>query len=441
MPNNILIINVHSSCNAGDHALTQATITMLEKQFPKATLKLAIDDPDSYKGTTQTIGSLFTWVKNLNQDRIPEWSIVNLILLIPCSIIPIITYRLFGKAIYIFTPKQLQALLSAYFKSDLVISKPGGFLYSSGRGLTLIIALISMSLAVLADKPLYILPQSIGPLNHSWERYLVKLTLNQARIIMVREKISLHKLISSGANQSKCHLIPDLAFSFFSDSRSSAINWLRENNIDPDTDRPLLGITTINWEKQNPKFSNQSMYENGIAEAARYFIDKLNGKVILFCQVWGPSASQDDRIPARRIAALLESRKDSITQINEPIQPKLLKSIYGYMDLLIGTRMHSNIFALCKGVPIIAIEYQHKTSGIIEMLGLEDWLININSVNNKNLPHLIEQLWSERNTIKNQINTTLPNLIQQANMAGNLISKDFISLQSSHNYEKPNKSC
>ena len=51
--------------------------------------------------------------------------------------------------------------------------------------------------------------------------------------------------------------------------------------------------------------------------------------------------------------------------------------IWSRCDMFIGTRMHSNIFALAGGVPTIAISYLHKTTGIMEDLGLSDWVIAI----------------------------------------------------------------
>ena len=54
-----------------------------------------------------------------------------------------------------------------------------------------------------------------------------------------------------------------------------------------------------------------------------------------------------------------------------------IKGIWARCDLFIGTRMHSNIFALGGGVPTIAVSYLHKTTGIMEGIGLEAWVIEI----------------------------------------------------------------
>jgi len=46
-----------------------------------------------------------------------------------------------------------------------------------------------------------------------------------------------------------------------------------------------------------------------------------------------------------------------------------LKEIYSDLDILIGTRTHSCIFALSVGTPVIAVAYQkHKGFGIMEMV-------------------------------------------------------------------------
>ena len=42
--------------------------------------------------------------------------------------------------------------------------------------------------------------------------------------------------------------------------------------------------------------------------------------------------------------------------------------------------MHSNIFALSETVPVIAIGYLHKTRGIASMLGMDRWVLDIQTI-------------------------------------------------------------
>ena len=64
------------------------------------------------------------------------------------------------------------------------------------------------------------------------------------------------------------------------------------------------------------------------------------------------------------------------------------------MDVFLGTRMHSNIFALSGRVPVIAIGYLHKTQGIAAQVGIEDWVIDIQDIEAAGLISKFDQLWN-----------------------------------------------
>lgn len=416
----ILIINVHSSRNAGDAALTLVTLEQLKQHFPHCHFVLAMDDPQSHSGEGQAVESFSSWVKKGD-----EWRIGSLVWLIPGSIIPILTHRLFGKAVFAFTPKGWRVLLQAYIQAHMIVSKPGGFLYSSGRGVNLVISLYAMALGLLAGKPVYVFPQSIGPFSRRWEHLLAKWVLKRVRVVMAREPISLRQLQSWGLTSRCCYLLPDPAFAFSGAPVSAAEEWLRSHGIRLAQDGPLLGMTVIDWRAQNPHFGLQARYEAACVGALRFFVEQYGGKAFLFPQAWGPSASQDDRIPARRIAGQLGDLAHSVLVIEEPLSPDLLKSVYGLMDLFVGTRMHSNIFALSQGIPVIAIGYQHKTQGIIRMIGLDRWVIDIQQVSEQTLIEMLNELWKEQNVVRARLKQIIPTLVQQAKQAGAIVAADF----------------
>ncbi len=417
---NILIINVHSSRNAGDAALTQVTLEQLRSHFPRCRITLAMDDPDSYTGEGAALRSLFGLMRDGD-----HWRPQSLLRLIPATLTPVLSHRWWGKAIFALTPEDWRTLLRAYLETDLIVSKPGGFLYSSGRGVALLISLYTLALGWLARKPVYLLPQSIGPFARRWERWFVSLVLNRLRQVIVREPISLSQLEQCGVRTARCHLLPDLAFAFSGASEAAARQWLHDHGFESDSGVPLLGMTVINYGAQNRRFLGQARYEAACAEAVRFFVKQIGGRAILFPQVCGPSPSQDDRVPARRIAQQLADLDQALLMVEDPLPPDLLKAVYGKMDLFVGTRMHSNIFALSQGVPALAIGYQHKTQGILQMLGLEQWSISIESLTGQVLQEKLAALWRERDAVRAHLERTLPALIAQAQSVGALIAEDF----------------
>ncbi len=174
MNEKILVINIHSSKNVGDAALLQVTLKQLRENFPASKILLCMDDPDSHTGPEEMINSISSWVYAYNNDKSAGWNYFRLAMLLPVTLFPLLCYKLFKRKIHIFTPASIRKIVDAYLDSDLVISKPGGFLYSSGRGITLLIAIYSIIFADWAGKPIYIFPQSIGPLNRKWEAFLIR---------------------------------------------------------------------------------------------------------------------------------------------------------------------------------------------------------------------------------------------------------------------------
>jgi colanic acid/amylovoran biosynthesis protein len=326
---------------------------------------------------------------------------------------------------YSFTPKKLRPIVEAYINSDMVISGPGGFLYSSGRGISLLVTVYAIFMAIIGNKPVYILPQSIGPLKQPWQRKIVHWMLDRVRIIMVREPISYNLVQDLGVDHSKLKLIPDMAFAMLKADKDIGAKWLEENGFDINPKKPILGMTIINWGEQHEGFDRQAEYEIGCGAAIEWFIKNSGGRVILFPQVFGPYLSQDDRIPARRVANQFPELSKSIFMVEQPLPIELLISIYSWMDAFIGTRMHSNIFSLSEGVPVIMIGYLPKTRGLAVMLGIEDWYIDINQVIGNELIQLLQKLWDEKNYWTDDIKKKIQKMILEASKVGGLVKEDY----------------
>jgi colanic acid/amylovoran biosynthesis protein len=424
-PLRILIINLHSSHNAGDAALAITAIRLLEEAFPGCEITLSANDPSSFQLGYKTVGSIPGFSKHLSRSGNLRWHIPTFITLPLLSLIISLQFKLFGIASLFLLPEEHKKMMRAYFDADLVISAAGNFLYSSGRfGLAFILSILAMWIAILAKKPLYLLPQSIGPIRRPWEKFLIRRTLSKARIIMLREWQSLLPLQDIGFEHPRLLILPDLAFAFESAPRSKANEWLYVQGIDVDNSHPLLGITVINFKRMQRQFMQQEQYENAISEMIKYFLHQYGGKAILFTHVTGSPYVADDRTPARSIISNLTEFGDTVVLIEESPPPALLKTAYGIMDIFVGTRMHSNIFALSERVPTLAISYFHKTKGLMQMLGLDDWMIDIREITGEMLKEKLQNLWENREIIRDTLETKIPHLKDEALSAALRIADD-----------------
>jgi colanic acid/amylovoran biosynthesis protein len=249
---------------------------------------------------------------------------------------------------------------------------------------------------------------------------------------MAREGVSLDHLDACGYPRGNCILLPDMAFAFQSASPELAQEVLAR--LSASSGCPRLGVTVINWGEQYPGFDQQQIYEQAIATSLRGFLHAYpDGRVIIFPQCWGPTAKEDDRIPARRIANQLSDLEAVVTVVNSPLAPDLLSAAFGQMDLFIGTRMHSNIFALSHRVPVLAVGYLHKHRGIAELAGIPEWVCDISQLDADQLTSRLKALWEQRQAVRAHLGTVMPNLVAQARLPGRLIAQDYHKLKAQNN--------
>ena len=98
------------------------------------------------------------------------------------------------------------------------------------------------------------------------------------------------------------------------------------------------------------------------------------------------------------VNVLSERIKKSTSYIEDfELTCKDIEKIYSYYDYMVGTRFHSVIFSLNVGVPAIAIAYGgNKGKGIMNVLGNDDFSIDMDKVHDNNLINMFDELESGR---------------------------------------------
>lgn len=423
----ILLVNLHSSQNAGDDVLTRVSIELLQRQFPHAEIVLAMNDPHSHQGDERVVGSFMAWVK-----RNGRFHPLHLPLGLLAALWGLISYRLLGMRGISLLPRQTRPLLKAYAEADMVISAAGNYLYSSGAvGTAFLMNFFIVAFGYWMGKPIYTMPQTIGPLSKPWEPLLVRQLVKMVRLLFVRESVSQRMLQQVGAWDNHCHMVPDVAFLFTGRDEKAGCQLLRSHGVEVEGKRPLLGVTLINWQAMSRSFSmeQQQAYEEAVAKAVTFFVEEKGGTAVLFSQVRGPADSDDDRIPARRVKQRLATLADRVIFIEpKEITAETLKGAYGRMDLFIGTRLHSNIFALVEQVPALLIAYQYKTTGIVKMMTLDQWIVPIEAALDDVLVEKLKLLYAQKEQLTQHIAKQIEQRQSELASMMVMIEKDYQSL-------------
>lgn len=417
---NILLVNFHSTMNAGDLGLLISAREFLLRVFPSCEITVSANWPDehAYQENEFSVISSPWSLSGLNEKisifrQLRKFFQVTLKL---CDTNPNRT----------FLDTDLNRLRIAYRDADIIVSVPGNQFYSSGRfGWPFPVSVSGVVLAKRYKKPYVVLPQSIGPLKRWWERILMRTAYGNARRVFLRDEESLYLAREIGLPSEKVSYCPDLALGLKPVDPALALGILQKAGVN--LEKPKLGVTVIS--KMNRSFDSQKMedYYAALEAVLGSFSHQHSAQIVFFDQVEGPTIVENDSIPTAQITDRLKNRGIDAIHINNSLPPALLKACYGQMDAFLATRLHSGIYAMGMSIPTLFIGYLTKTQGIVRSLNIENHFIDISDLNVALLQEKLEVLWDNRTEER----THLTKIINQAKLqlaaSVEMLKKDFLN--------------
>lgn len=420
---NILIVNFHSSANKGDAGILTTTISILRDELPSARFVVFCHTPemDGKVIDCKTCHHIYP----PNRRRGAFGRILYLLRFAGASTRLFLWAKLPGRlrrrTIRLF-PKSMREQLGEYLDADLVVSCGGGYFNWDGRE-GVFRLLLSVRLAQWLGKPTVLWPMSIGPFcpkgnsSRLWAILARFITgwmagiCRDSETVMCREATSLDFVKKLGIREPKAKLVPDSAFMIAPD-KTDVDALLKTAGVM--NDGPLIGITVRPWFFHKSVGGKDSLDQvlRSIAEGLDALIEREGCRVIFWPQVIGPLSAVDDRLVARRIREIA-TRKDRIHLVEDDLLPSALAACYDRMNILIGMRMHSNIFALAQHVPVLALEYLPKTSGIMRMLGLGEWVMETGEVSSDRISSRGSELLRRREEIRSLLPEKIERLRDQ----------------------------
>ena len=266
------------------------------------------------------------------------------------------------------------------------------------------------------DKPYICLPQAWGPFQITGVARAVRQLCKYASVLYARDKVSLLFLRELlGPDGDRIRMAPDVAFLFTGESPRAGRGLLEALGLDIKSS-PLVGIAP-----------NMRVYERcrGVGAGSEYI--QLMTKVAEHCiHTWGASVillphmfsvhkveHKDDRFLCGLIK-LGVSDSDRCFTIRKYVSAALAKSIEGQVDLMIGSRFHSLVFALSQGVPAVALGWAHKYPELMGSVGLDGNALIHTQFAEKRVIELLNMAWESRAESKAAIRERLPEIRKQA---------------------------
>ncbi len=301
------------------------------------------------------------------------------------------------------------SITKAMRRSKLFINGGGNLMQDDTSTRSLIYYLGATWLAKKMGSRVMVYANGIGPINKSFNRRLTRIVLNQVDVITLREEFSRREVSNLGINSPKILVTADPSLTVVPISSKNADDILSAEGID--LSHPFVGFSARSCE-------NNSVYDHTvIARAADYVIDRY-GAIPVFI----PMQPSDTEI-IRRIISAMKGKGYILTaqyQVSE------ILGIISRMEMLIGMRLHSLIYAANLGIPVIGLVYDPKVEAFLQYFHQAS-AGSIEDLNYDKMVLIIDKVWSNKSKIRNQLNRITSQLkekaLQNAQIAVELIKE------------------
>jgi glycosyltransferase involved in cell wall biosynthesis len=233
-------------------------------------------------------------------------------------------------------------------------------------------------------KVMILAPSTFGPFLYKHTKILTKKVFGKLDLIYCRDQKSFDT-ISSFNEICKQKIINTNDIAILQD-------WdLEFNHKLFDNDRPVVGISVLQWNYSTNKYStpfcNYESYKNEMALFVNNIIEKYHVNIIFFPTNFPVNGcGENDLLPSQDIIQLIRN-KSSVKLIENLISANEFKSMLACSELNITTRMHACILSTGAFIPTMSINYLFKLREYMSSLNLGEYALDIEDFN-PNIVHL-----------------------------------------------------
>ncbi|WP_412062214.1 polysaccharide pyruvyl transferase family protein [Rubrivirga sp. IMCC45206] len=241
-------------------------------------------------------------------------------------------------------------------------------------------------------KPYALYTQSIGPLSDDMPVGKLARIFRTARVILLRDARSKVEVaaVAAGAHTS---VRADAAFAL-ADAETLTAAQSREW-----PESPTVAVSVRDWPHFVTGDSDDGMerYRRSVAATVTELV-RTHGATVRFlstCQ-GTPGYRYDDSATALAVVAHLpEDVRERVEVDRGQYSPLGVLEAYRACDLVIATRMHAAILALCAGTPVLPIAYQFKTEELFSAYGLGHWVEHIETTSPEGMVARLDRVLKE----------------------------------------------
>lgn len=316
-------------------------------------------------------------------------------------------------------PKYLQDFTNKLKQYDAIIQVGGSFFVDLYGPLQFEHSLC----ALLAKKPIYMIGHSVGPFQKERFNEIANFVFSRVNSLVLRESVSLDMMKQGSITTAKVVKGADTAFLVRArEVEEPSHNLLHWQQLISST--KTIAITVRELAPFDKRLGvTQQEYEMAFGKVINAMIDKGYQVVALSTCTGIDSYNKDDRMVAMTLRDHVV-QKDQYHVIMDEFNDLELGILLGRSHLTIGTRLHSAIISMNFGTPAVAINYEHKSLGVMNQLGLPEMATDVKSLMDGSIITKVNGILDNYDVVKQQVDSA----VEQERVLGNKITEDVVKI-------------
>ncbi|ADO47905.1 colanic acid biosynthesis pyruvyl transferase WcaK [[Enterobacter] lignolyticus] len=243
--------------------------------------------------------------------------------------------------------------------------------------------------AFMAKKPLYMIGHSVGPFQEPQFNQLANYVFGQCEALILRESVSLNLMQRSDITTRRVEQGVDTAWLVDHHDGDFVASYAVNHWLQQIAKRKSVAITLRELAPFDKRLgTTQQAYEQAFAEVVNRIIAAGYQAIVLSTCTGIDSYNKDDRMVALSLRQYLNDPAQYHVVMDE-LNDLEMGKILGACCLTVGTRLHSAIISMNFGTPAIAINYEHKSAGIMQQLGMPEMAIDIHHLLDGSLSDMV----------------------------------------------------
>ena len=247
-------------------------------------------------------------------------------------------------------------------------------------------------IARLTGKKVHYLGCGIGNLS-GYSLWLARASARLANSIVVSEPRSAKVLGKKGTV-----VLPDLV---------ASLDWPRASRMRTRRKPFTIGISML-YHLPNPEYAFPQL-----VQTLATFVSSLPAedfRIVLFPMLISPTDVHDDLWASRQLQQAMPTIDVEISKSREV--EDFVREI-GDVDLMIGARLHADIFALMTGTPAIGIAYRPKVASFFSANGLKDYCIELSKLDTQTLSETFWDMYDNFDQVAERFAASRARAIQE----------------------------